>query len=100
MSMIHHACSPDRWCSLCDHNERHGGTRNHPTAPRRPATARKSLPARGPCLHLGVRTEFVPGCGGWRCSHECEAGEPVAVPGGVCQSCPKWEPESPTEMRG
>lgn len=49
---------------------------------------------RGKCLHLGVRTQFVPGCGGWRCSHRCEAGEPVAVPGGVCQSCPKWEPEA------
>lgn len=49
---------------------------------------------RGRCLHLGVRTEFRPGCGGWNCVHECEAGEPVAVPGGVCQSCPKWESEA------
>lgn len=49
---------------------------------------------RGKCLHLGVRTEYRPGCGGWRCSHQCEAGEPVAVPGGNCQSCPKWEPEA------
>lgn len=50
--------------------------------------------ARGTCLHLGVRTEFRPGCGGRMCRHECEAGEPVAVPGGVCQTCPKWERES------
>jgi hypothetical protein len=48
---------------------------------------------RGPCRHLGKRIEYRAGCGGWRCRHECEAGEPQAVPGGVCQSCPKWEGE-------
>lgn len=51
--------------------------------------------ARGPCLHLGRRVEYRPGCGGRLCRHECEAGEPVAVPGGVCQTCPKWEGDRP-----
>jgi hypothetical protein len=53
----------------------------------------RTPPARGPCLHLGRRVEFRPGCGGRNCRHECAAGEPVAVPGGVCQTCPKYEPE-------
>jgi predicted GH43/DUF377 family glycosyl hydrolase len=48
---------------------------------------------RGKCLHLGERTEFREGCSGWSCRHLCQAGEPVAVPGGVCQTCPKWEAE-------
>ncbi len=39
------------------------------------------------CLHVGPRTEFRPGCGGWNCEHACLAGHPVAVPGGVCQTC-------------
>jgi len=47
--------------------------------------------SRGKCAHLGRRVEFRPGCGGRMCRHECGAGEPEAVPGGVCQSCPKWE---------
>ena len=49
---------------------------------------------RGKCLHLGVRTQFVPGCGGWRCEHQCLAGEPSATPGGNCQTCSKWEADS------
>lgn len=53
----------------------------------------KGTPLRARCLHLGKRTEFKAGCGGWRCVHECEAGEPQAVPGGNCQTCPKWEGE-------
>jgi predicted GH43/DUF377 family glycosyl hydrolase len=72
----------DRWCELWswDHtavNRLFGGGPTY----------------RGKCLHLGARTEFREGCGGWSCRHECEAGEPVAVPGGVCQRCPKWEPD-------
>lgn len=47
--------------------------------------------ARGPCEHLGKRTEFRAGCGGNMCRHECEAGEKYAIPGGNCQTCPKWE---------
>jgi len=50
-------------------------------------------PTRGPCLHLGKRVEFRPGCGGRMCLHDCEAGEPQAVPGGVCQRCPMWQPD-------
>lgn len=46
--------------------------------------------SRGECIHLGVRTEFRAGCGGRMCRHDCLAGEPDAVPGGVCQSCEKW----------
>ncbi len=49
------------------------------------------VPTRTECLHLGQRTEFREGCSGWTCRHECDAGEPEAVPGGVCQSCSKWE---------
>lgn len=59
-----------------------------------PGCGRAKVTARGPCLHLGPRTEFRPGCGGRMCLHTCEAGEPVAVPGGVCLSCHKWEPEN------
>lgn len=47
---------------------------------------------RRECINLGARTEFRPGCSGWSCRHECSAGKPVAVPGGVCQSCNTWEP--------
>lgn len=47
---------------------------------------------RGECEHLGKRTEFKVGCSGWKCKHECTAGEPFAEPGGVCQLCPKWSP--------
>ena len=50
-------------------------------------------PARGRCLHVGPRVEFRPGCGGRMCIHKCLAGEPEAVPGGVCQTCTKWEAE-------
>ncbi len=53
-------------------------------------------PTRGKCLHLGVRTEFRPGCGGRLCKHVCEAGEAYAMPGGVCQTCPKWEADEPS----
>lgn len=53
------------------------------------------VPRRPLCLHLGTRTEFRPGCGGRMCKHACDAGEPFAVPGGNCQTCPKWEPDSP-----
>lgn len=50
-----------------------------------------TVAARGDCQHLGPRTEFREGCGGRMCHHTCLAGEPVAVPGGICQSCAKWE---------
>ncbi len=78
--MIAHSCTPGNYCALCAHNQK-----QKPAAPKR-----QPLQLRGPCEHLGKRLEFRAGCGGWRCEHECEAGEPVAVPGGVCQSCPKW----------
>ncbi len=42
------------------------------------------------CEHLGKRTEFKNGCGGWSCKHECDLGLP-AVPGGYCQMCNKYE---------
>jgi hypothetical protein len=56
----------------------------------------KPDPARGPCLHLGARISGprrVP-CA---CRYECDAGEPFAVPSGVCRSCPKFEPQTPHE---
>lgn len=55
---------------------------------RKPDAARRGL-----CVHLGKRTEFRDGCGGSRCKHECNAGEPFAVPAEVCQTCKKWEPQ-------
>ncbi len=55
-------------------------------------SARASIPIkrRAKCIHLGKRSEFRAGCGGWMCKHECDLGEP-AVPGGYCQTCPKYE---------
>ena len=51
-------------------------------------------PPRGRCLWLGRRTEFRRGCGGRNCRHACghpdpakRAAHPVAVPGGICQTC-------------
>jgi len=79
--MIKHRCTPGQWCAICDMNNGH--------KPRR-----VPLPTRGPCTHLGARVEFRPGCGGRMCRHECDAGEPVAVPGGVCQTCSKWESDT------
>lgn len=48
------------------------------------------LSPRGECEYLGKRTEYKAGCSGWKCKHTCNAGEPYAEPGGVCQLCPKW----------
>lgn len=47
-----------------------------------------ALPIARPnsCEFLRRRTEFRPGCGGWRCQHECKLGF-KAVPGGLCQTC-------------
>ena len=65
-----------------------------PTPVRDVVQVAEPLPTvRGNCLHLGKRTEFREGCSGWGCRHDCEAGEPAAVPGGNCQACPKWEAE-------
>jgi hypothetical protein len=54
--MITHTCDPHQWCAVCDHNERSGTPRNHPSAPRRPAAtaspARQSLPV-APCRFIG-----------------------------------------------
>lgn len=55
---------------------------------------RPGVRERGPCLHLGRRVEYRPGCNGRLCLHQCEAGEPAAVPGGVCQTCPKYEADA------
>jgi hypothetical protein len=47
---------------------------------------------RGLCMYVGDKLSGprqVP-C---QCRYECEAGEPFAMPAGVCQSCPKWESE-------
>lgn len=57
----------------------------------------KPKPQRGPCLYLGKRTEFRPGCGGKNCVHDCDHPQPElrqlhpqAVPGDNCQSCNDW----------
>ncbi len=95
VGVVPHNCE-GRACDICDHNESVGGRRNHPTAPRRPAAkpaARTPLPVRGRCEFLGKRTEKRAGCNGRLCRHECDAGEPFAVPGGVCQTCEKWVAE-------
>lgn len=70
----------DRWCEVWSWD--HAAVRRHLGMEGR----------RGLCLHLGQRTEFRAGCNGNLCKHNCEAGEPVAVPGGVCQTCERWEP--------
>ncbi len=57
-----------------------------------PAGLPAPSPPRGVCEYLGERVEERPGCNGRMCLHVCEAGEPGAVPGGVCQTCPKWIP--------
>ena len=68
-----------------------------------PNVATKPTP-RLNCEHLGKRTEFRPGCGGFRCRHECDhpdadrrAAHPDATPGGNCQTCPD---HSAVENRG
>lgn len=70
----------DRWCEIWSWD--HADVRTALGLPK----------FRGYCHHLGKRTENRPGCSGWSCQWECDAGEPVAIPGGVCQTCPKWEP--------
>lgn len=55
-----------------------------------PEYAVVNIKTRGYCLHLGSRIEFKPGCVNG-CVHRCAAGEPVAVPSTVCQTCEKWE---------
>ena len=42
------------------------------------------------CEYLLKRTEFKPGCRGWRCRHDCVKKLP-AVPGEYCQSCPEYK---------
>lgn len=64
-----------------------------PVSPKgtRPQPGLIELPVRPQeCRHLGRRTEFRSGCGGWSCRHDCDLGLP-AVPGGYCQTCPKYE---------
>ena len=55
---------------------------------------RTPLPTARPdrCEHFGGRTEFKPGCNGWRCKGKCDLGLP-AVPGKYCQTCEKYEPD-------
>lgn len=81
------------WCRGCWRKA--GGVDAAPP----PVKPKPRLPLRGPCDSLGVRTEFRAGCGGNMCKHKCNAGEPVAVPGGVCQTCTKWVPEGGYTIR-
>jgi hypothetical protein len=45
------------------------------------------------CKYVEDQIEHKPGCNGMMCSHNCELALP-AVPGGFCQQCNKYEPES------
>lgn len=78
-----HTCSPATWCALCDHNERAGGTRNHPDAPRRPAQS--ATPARRPltvvtCAHLTPSPVRLPGSP--RLWQQCTGGYGSTFPDG------------------
>jgi hypothetical protein len=57
-----------------------------------PGAAETPKPAkRGVCAHLGAKIDG-PRQAACRCRYECEAGAAeYAVPGGNCQTCPKWE---------
>lgn len=46
------------------------------------------------CIHLGIRTEYRAGCGGWNCLHKCEAGHGEVTPGGHCQTCSDYSPDT------
>lgn len=45
------------------------------------------------CAHLLRRTEFIHGCNGMRCRHECDLELP-AVPGIYCQTCERYEADA------
>jgi len=49
------------------------------------------------CIHLGSRTEFRAGCGGWKCKHKCDKGHEYAIPGDNCQTCGDYELDSPDD---
>lgn len=51
------------------------------------------------CTSLGRRSEFLVGCNGWMCGHGCSKSLP-AVPGGYCQTCESYEPDSDYESQG
>jgi hypothetical protein len=53
----------------------------------------KAKPPRRPlrCVHLGTRTEFRTGCGGWTCRHLCNVGHGEVRPGVECQTCPDYD---------
>jgi hypothetical protein len=68
-------------------------------APDRLTAPPQARPER--CLHLGPRTEFKTGCGGFNCFHACELGHTedpmrgvgLVRPGGFCQTCPDYSPD-------
>jgi len=64
-------------------------------------TKAQPLPVLRPvrCAHLGRRSEFLAGCGGWMCGHECGKSLP-AVPGGYCQSCVEYDSDLDYESHG
>lgn len=51
--LVPHQCGRRRWCGLCVHNTRHGGTPNHPGNLKRPPAARPAAILSLPCVHLG-----------------------------------------------
>lgn len=44
------------------------------------------------CQRFTGRTEFRPGCNGWKCKGGCTLGFP-AKPGEYCQTCEAYEPD-------
>jgi hypothetical protein len=76
-----------------------GGEGFMAVAPERLAAPPPARPER--CLHLGPRTEFKTGCGGFNCFHQCELGHTedpmrgvgLVRPGGFCQTCVDFTPD-------
>ena len=62
---------------------------------------KKPIPIIHPdrCQQFTGRTEFRPGCGGWKCKGGCTLGLP-AVPGVACQTCDRYEPDPDYAGRG
>jgi hypothetical protein len=103
-----HTCTPGEWCAVCDHNERHGGARNHPHAPRRP-TAHAASPARVslpvvPCVHVGDdltgperQARGLDHARRWtRCEHPAQPlGEVVCGCRGCGPTCRGYQAETP-----
>lgn len=93
-------------CALCVLYETNEVYRSHvdkikscPIHATRPVRIRLTILHPDRCQHFTGRTEFRPGCGGWKCKGGCTLGLP-AVPGVACQSCDRYEPDPDYAGRG